>query len=198
MGRRKLYDTSEVLEKAVFSFWRNGYDRTSVRVLEKDMGINQFSIYASFKNKSTLYKLVLQRYSLIIESYFLERLQSADAQLYDIQAFIESFAFSIKDRIIPEVCLITQTNIRLHAFDSEVEDLVRVHYDKLKSLFTLAVINSQSSKLIPQEMNAEQIAKYLLGLHTSVNAMAKLATKRELRNQIKFAVEALTNLRYIN
>ena len=198
MGRRKLYDTSEVLEKAVFSFWRNGYDRTSVRVLEKDMGINQFSIYSSFKNKQNLYKLVLQRYSSLIESYFLENLQSPDAQLDDIQSFIESFAFSIKDRIIPEVCLITQTNIRLQAFDAEIEDLVRSHYDKLKMLFTTAIINSQSARIIPASMNAEQIAKYLLGLHTSVNAMSKLASKRDIRNQVNFAIEAVTNLKYIN
>jgi AcrR family transcriptional regulator len=30
-------------------FWRNGYQNTSVRMLEKEMGINQFSIYASFE-----------------------------------------------------------------------------------------------------------------------------------------------------
>jgi hypothetical protein len=37
-----------VIEKAMSLFWRNGYQNTSVRMLE-GMGINQFSIYASFE-----------------------------------------------------------------------------------------------------------------------------------------------------
>jgi AcrR family transcriptional regulator len=36
-------------------FWRNGYESTSVRMLEKEMGINQFSIYASFGSKQGVF-----------------------------------------------------------------------------------------------------------------------------------------------
>jgi AcrR family transcriptional regulator len=46
-----------VIEKAMSLFWRNGYQNTSVRMLEKEMGINQFSIYASFGNKHGVRKL---------------------------------------------------------------------------------------------------------------------------------------------
>jgi AcrR family transcriptional regulator len=51
MARNKQYNEQEVIEKAMSLFWRNGYQNTSVRMLEKEMGINQFSIYASFGNK---------------------------------------------------------------------------------------------------------------------------------------------------
>ena len=45
MARKKQYNEAEVIEKAMRLFWRNGYESTSVRMLEKEMGINQFSIY---------------------------------------------------------------------------------------------------------------------------------------------------------
>ena len=54
MPRNKTYSDELVLEKAMNVFWIHGYDATSLRLLEKEMGINQFSIYASFKNKKNL------------------------------------------------------------------------------------------------------------------------------------------------
>ena len=36
MARKKEYIEEEVLEKAMELFWRNGYESTSVRMLEKE------------------------------------------------------------------------------------------------------------------------------------------------------------------
>ena len=52
MPREKQYKEEEVIEKAMGLFWKNGYRNTSLRMLSKEMGINQFSINASFGNKS--------------------------------------------------------------------------------------------------------------------------------------------------
>jgi hypothetical protein len=46
MAEVKQYNEQEVIEKMSL-FWRNGYESTSVRMLEREC-INQFSIYASF------------------------------------------------------------------------------------------------------------------------------------------------------
>ncbi|GAK75996.1 transcriptional regulator [Nonlabens ulvanivorans] len=51
MARKKEYIESEVIEKAMTLFWRNGYENTSMQMLEKEMGINKFSIYSSFGSK---------------------------------------------------------------------------------------------------------------------------------------------------
>ena len=55
MARKKQYKEDEVIKKATAIFCKNGYEATSVRMLEKEMGINQFSIYASFKNKQGVF-----------------------------------------------------------------------------------------------------------------------------------------------
>jgi hypothetical protein len=47
MARNKQYNEQEVIEKAMSLFWRNGYQNTSVRMLEGDG--HQFSIYASLE-----------------------------------------------------------------------------------------------------------------------------------------------------
>jgi len=61
MARKKQYNEEDVLEKALTLFWSNGYESTSTRMLEKEMGINQFSIYSllSFQKFKNLKKDVL-------------------------------------------------------------------------------------------------------------------------------------------
>ena len=63
MPRVKSYNKEEVLQKAMHVFWNHGYGTTSVRLLEKEMGINQFSIYSSFSNKKNLFIEALKKYS---------------------------------------------------------------------------------------------------------------------------------------
>jgi TetR/AcrR family transcriptional regulator, transcriptional repressor for nem operon len=72
MPRNKAYSDDLVLEKAMNLFWVHGYEGTSVRMLEKNMGINQFSIYASFKNKKNLFINALRKYReyAIINRYY--------------------------------------------------------------------------------------------------------------------------------
>jgi AcrR family transcriptional regulator len=74
MARNKQYN-EQVIEKAMSLFWRNGYQNTSVRMLEKEMGINQFSIYASFGNKHGVFVESLKCYKTKIYSIF-EKLQN--------------------------------------------------------------------------------------------------------------------------
>ena len=55
MARTKNFDDNDVIEKATYLFWKNGYGNTSMSALEKTMGINKFSIYASFGNKQGVF-----------------------------------------------------------------------------------------------------------------------------------------------
>lgn len=62
MARKKEYIESEVIEKAMTLFWRNGYENTSMQMLEKEMGINKFSIYSSFGSKHGVFVESLKTY----------------------------------------------------------------------------------------------------------------------------------------
>ena len=52
MSRQKGYKEEEVVEKAMNLFWRNGYEATSMAMLEQEMGINKL---IKEKNTDTVY-----------------------------------------------------------------------------------------------------------------------------------------------
>ncbi|MEZ4520005.1 MAG: TetR/AcrR family transcriptional regulator, partial [Chloroflexota bacterium] len=55
MGRVKVFDETEVVEKALALFRRQGYEATSIRDLTAELGISSSSLYATFGDKHTLY-----------------------------------------------------------------------------------------------------------------------------------------------
>jgi AcrR family transcriptional regulator len=75
-----------VIEKRCLCSGAMGIKNTSVRMLEKEMGINQFSIYASFGNKHGVFLESLKCYKTKIYSIF-EKLQNRTDGVNDIKVF---------------------------------------------------------------------------------------------------------------
>ena len=86
MARKKEYIEEEVVEKAMHLFWKNGYETTSMQMLEKEMGINKFSIYSSFGNKHGLFLESLKQYKSRTFA-ILDKFKKATNGVEDIKQF---------------------------------------------------------------------------------------------------------------
>ena len=62
-GRPLKFDRDKVLDRAVDTFWANGYTATSLEDLTTNMGINRPSLYAAFGNKHDLFMKTIDRYA---------------------------------------------------------------------------------------------------------------------------------------
>ena len=62
MARPKAFDKDEALAAAMGVFWRSGYERASLDVLLKAMGISKQSLYDTFGDKRALYLKALAHY----------------------------------------------------------------------------------------------------------------------------------------
>jgi AcrR family transcriptional regulator len=62
MGRPRQFDRTDVLEKAMPLFWKQGYARTGLQDLEKATGVNKSGLYSEFKDKEDLFLASLRYY----------------------------------------------------------------------------------------------------------------------------------------
>ena len=62
-GRPRTFDVDKALDKALHTFWRKGYEGTTLPDLTRAMGINRPSLYAAFGNKEELFRKALDRYA---------------------------------------------------------------------------------------------------------------------------------------
>ncbi len=159
MPRKKEYIEEDVIEKAMYTFWKNGYEGTSVRDLEREMGINQFSIYARFKNKEGIFLESVKFYKRKVKEQILNKLINANDGVNCIKNYFNDFLYFIKDEEYYKGCLLTNTmselgektieqiNTEIVQFSTLIHDtfLEKLRYNKSKNLET---INQEANYLI--------------------------------------------------
>ncbi|TXE12883.1 TetR/AcrR family transcriptional regulator [Seonamhaeicola algicola] len=182
MARRKQYNEQEVLEKAMRLFWRNGYENTSMQMLESEMGINKFSIYASFGSKHGLFKQTLKNYKKNRKNIF-DKLQNSTKGVDAIKDFFYDSVDVCYEEGNVKGCLITNTYNEFSFIDDEVikTDILQF-MENLKILFIekLKTDKTKDEDTVLKQANFLLLAKHGLAAATRVNNNKEIADYIEL------------------
>jgi len=176
MARKKNYIESEVLNKAMHLFWDNGYKNTSMQMLEKEMGINKFSIYASFGNKHGLFLESLKSYKKKTSNMF-EVFKNGTDGIKDIKQFFYDSVSICEQEGNQKGCLITST---YHEFSEDEDQLIHEQMNQfmkdLKNLFIqkLKTDNTKNEEQIIKEANFLLLAKHGLASASKVNSTEEI------------------------
>lgn len=176
MARKKQYIVDDVIDKAMHLFWRNGYENTSMHMLEKEMGINKFSIYSSFGNKHGLFLESLKSYKAKRKIMF-DRLKSATNGVEDIKQFFHDSVSVCNQKGSEKGCLVTNTYNEFSASEDEIiNKQITTFMDNLKSLFIekLRMDPSKDEDTITKQANFLVLAKHGLAAATRVNSQKEI------------------------
>ncbi|ADV49865.1 TetR/AcrR family transcriptional regulator [Cellulophaga sp. E16_2] len=164
MARKKQYNEEEVIKKAMGLFWRNGYEATSVRMLEKEMGINQFSIYASFKNKQGVFLESVKHYKIEINA-IKEKLQKSNNGIIGIKQYFYDFLEFSKEGTLQKGCLVTNS---VNEIKEDADPIVMIELKKfaneIRTLFVSNLKQDDQRVVILIEKQADFLMNTLLGL----------------------------------
>jgi len=165
MPRKKEYIEAEVIEKAMNVFWQNGYKSTSMRMLEKEMGINQFSIQSSFGNKQEVLIHSIKCYKNKLKP-LIDKMEDSKDGIEDVKQFFYDFYDFIKSTHKTKGCLINNT---LDEFSKDaIPDAIR-------------------KETIPVLMRQTKIIRKKLKLNTSKDA-------KTVKRQINYILMSLQGL----
>ena len=169
MARHKEFEINEVLDKAMYLFWSQGYEKTSMQELVDTMGIHRRSIYDTFGDKHALFIQALQRYQLL-QSQRLQHLLEQQVPVIDIiRIFLET---TVDNQALPKGCLMVNSGVELGTLDPEVSALVEGAYTHTEQCLLDLLVAGQGSGKIQADLDAELLAHYFmnawLGLRTTV------------------------------
>jgi TetR/AcrR family transcriptional repressor of nem operon len=174
MARKKEYIEQEVLEKAMALFWRNGYESTSVRMLEKEMGINQFSIYASFGSKKGVFLESINAYKRKINS-ITDKLEKSHNGVPGIKQYFYG-------------CLVTNT---VNELGENADPVVMAELIKFASnIKRLFIINLKQDSKKDNE-TIERQANYLMTSILGISIASKIFDQNQLEDAIEIAFKNL-------
>ncbi|AWW00150.1 TetR/AcrR family transcriptional regulator [Arcticibacterium luteifluviistationis] len=182
MARKKEYIEEEVIEKAMNLFWQNGYETTSMQMLEKAMGINKFSIYSSFGSKNGVFLESLKSYKNKVKSIF-DKFQNATNGIDSIKEFFYDSVNIADHDGYQKGCLLTNT---YNEFVEKEDELIKEQMDSfmvnLKGLFIekLRMDPSKDEETIAKQANFLLLAKHGLAAASRVNSKEEIEDYIEL------------------
>lgn len=188
MPRSKSYNPDHVLEKAMCVFWENGYEATTVRLLEKEMGINQFSIYASFNDKKNLFIESLRHYKHHIEKNVFNVLLRDNADISDIELFLNEFSEKVRDGKFMNGCLMVNTIAEIGRKDEIIHNEVKRYFDFVGEMFKEILGRSQRKGDISLDADVEKCSGYLVGIMQGLSVASKVMSQKQLCDFINMAI----------
>ncbi|QWX83026.1 TetR/AcrR family transcriptional regulator [Cellulophaga sp. HaHaR_3_176] len=176
MARKKQYIEEEVINKAMHLFWRNGYENTSMQMLEKEMGINKFSIYSSFGSKHGVFLESLKSYKKSINNIF-EKFKNGTEGIADIKQFFYDSVALNNEANNQKGCLVTNTYNEFSESDDQlIKEQMGEFMDNLKVLIIekLEMDSTKDKDTVRKQANFLVLAKHGLAAATRVNSSKEI------------------------
>ncbi len=187
MAGKKQFIPEEALEKAMQSFWCQGYEATSVEDLITNMGINRGSLYATFGDKHQLFLASLDHYNQTVMAMILEQLQAPGSAKQAIINCIQSTATRAAHDPIQKGCLVTNTATELAAHDSAVAARIRSCLQGLEKAFYEALMRANAAGELGYTGDLHTLAQYLTSSLQGLQVMSKA-------NPNKTALQGIANV----
>ena len=191
MPRSKTYQDDIVLELAMNVFWVHGYEGTSVRLLEKEMGINQFSIYSSFNDKRNLFIKSLHKYREYVAQNVYQDLLKETAGFSELKNFLQNAIQRKNKKDVPIGCLVVNTAAEIGENDKEITREINHYYDFIRDMLKKVLENAIAKKEIPANINVEKQANFFLGVMQSISIASKTMVKSQLKDFISVALSQI-------
>lgn len=189
MARLREFDIDVVLDAAMCTFWRQGYESTSIADLVAATGLQKGSLYKAFHDKHTLFVQVLHRYLEQANRFHRQQLEQAPSPKIGISNWFHALVSDHGKDPDHRGCFSLNCLIELAPHDPEVRDIVVNQTDYLRSLLTSVIARGQAAGEFRADVEAEDLSVMLLNLLYGIVANSKGAIPTEvLQRQVEVAI----------
>ena len=173
MARPREFDETAVVDEAMRTFWRLGYDATSVAELERATGLSRISIYSTFGDKEGLFLRALDRYHGSARPIFEESIARGGLEgLEDF--FLRLSARSDTDSPASYGCLMVNTVLDIRQATEPVRQRIEVYRAMLLKSYARALRNAvKDGELIASRAQLRDRSQFLLGAQWGALAMIR-------------------------
>ncbi|MGQ1909083.1 TetR/AcrR family transcriptional regulator [Marinifilum sp. RC60d5] len=181
MSRIKAYNKKEVTQKAMNLFWKNGYNTTSMQMLEKEMGINKYSIYDSFGSKEGLLEESIKCYAQKLNS-IIEKLKKSSRGIVAIKQYFFDFKDLSVENDIAKGCFVTNTaNELMDSCNNAIKILLTDCTNKVRTTFAQKLLETGQYSF--EEI--EEMADYLIVAMAGFSSATKMFSAKQVDNYLQ-------------
>ena len=193
MPWEKTYNETDVLERAMRTFWARGYAATSMNELVEATGINRGSIYSAYTNKHGLFMAALRRYDQVHRAGYLGLVAEQHDPKQAIIVAFEGAAKPVKETGNPGGCLLVNTALELSPHDPDARDFVNARLSDVEEFFFERIEAAKQEGTIRESVASRATAQTLLGLFVGLRVLMRTephgATVKTITSQARAMLE---------
>ena len=163
MARPREFDETDAIRVAADTFWRRGYQATSIKDVEEATGLTAGSLYKAYGSKRELFALCLEQY-MTDESYLAILLRTFDTPLE--QALRRIFDTIIESATAksqrPAGCLVTNLVAELLNVDAELGDVAANGLAEMQKALKVRLRWAQEHGDLDNARDAGALAAYFM------------------------------------
>ena len=162
MARPAQFDRGEILDKAMQTFWEQGYSATSMANLVETTELNPGSLYAAFESKQGLFLASLDRYGAGSTEKLRQHLEGAGSPIKAIETYFDQLVETIETQSGKNSCFLVNTVLELSRRDSEVREHINKHFAQIESIFVTALQQAVEKGELRSSTDCEGLAAFLM------------------------------------
>ncbi|WP_319419149.1 TetR/AcrR family transcriptional regulator [Pleurocapsa sp. FMAR1] len=185
MAAKRNFDSEEVLDGVMRTFWSHGYRGTSLEDLARATGLRKGSLHNAFGNKEDLFLLALERYAQLFDRRLDNALDDPDPYRA-IERFLEAIVERMSDSFNPRGCLSTYACIEWQDLPPKAAAKVSHTLAGLEEQLTKIIKKGQQQSNFASDKDARSLARFLIattrGMATLHKVTGDLDTVRDVAN----------------
>jgi TetR/AcrR family transcriptional regulator, transcriptional repressor for nem operon len=189
LARRREFDQEQVLDAALQTFWRKGYEATSLPDLLEATGLARQSLYNAFGDKRALFLASVRRYADVELGKLSEALEDGSVRGAIRRVFENVLQSARRDC----GCFLVNTATELLPRDPEVGRVVASAMTRQERAFARALRRGvERGELNLTARRIEQSARFLVGALQGLSVMVKaMPDSPALRDVVAVALRAI-------
>jgi TetR/AcrR family transcriptional repressor of nem operon len=189
VARPREFDESEVLDRALATFWEHGYEGTSIDDLVAATGLGRASLYGAFGDKEQIFAKALERYCTRAGEVFAMANDPPSAR-DALERLLHALVVKSLPRSGPRGCFLLSTTVGGDA-PSAAREAYAEYTARLERTLTALVRRGQESGEFTRTVDAQSVARMLVVLLQGVSAGARAGRGRA---QLEGAIDTVLEL----
>ncbi len=193
-GRPKTFDDTEVLERAMQVFWRQGYEATSLEDLVDAMEIPRQSLYRTFTDKHTLFLRALEHYDANVTSIVIQTLNGEGAAITNLKSLFELWNRSVTSSSRMG-CLMVNTAAQVSQSDSRVAKIVNANQMRLVKAIEKCVQRAQFEGDVDSSIDPKIAARTLSATVNGLMCMSRAGVAKSFKTDVLAGLPSIVGIK---
>ena len=185
VGRPREFDIDFALDAVMQTFWRKGYEATSMADLMAATGLHKGSIYGTFGDKHSLFIQALKRYLWEMDRTESEALKDAETPLDGLRSVGHAMIDLVDDDSdVPKGCMAVNAIVEMAPDDKEIKQIMEEHVQSMRNSIVEAVTAAQEAGQIRRDRPADLIAGMIMTFVSGLSTTMKGYISKEEAHQL--------------